>query len=254
MGLFDRFNKKEAKAPAALIPRTSIFDTEYPLDKGDVLTLYSACLGPVRAVQEACSEHVVKGRDWHVDFRSGYLAFGKSQYPVQFVGSESSASDTWKWGWDNINGLDESLLKLTNETKAWGEKWGVEVLTTPDLMLDEVITGHNMAVLACGLSQDKYCYYRGPYDGGAVMLAFSDVPDSVFQPVELERFVRIAVQCLEGYPIDHKIFFEAFLHWNHTPYKWVEKRIEAEFNQLLIVEFEEADDSLHVVEIKMLPR
>lgn len=40
---------------------------------------------------------VVKNRDWSVDFQSGTLSFGRDSYPVQFIGSESTASDTWKW-------------------------------------------------------------------------------------------------------------------------------------------------------------
>lgn len=32
-------------------------------------------------------------------------------------------------GWDNINGLDDSLLQLANEVKMWGEKWDVGAFT-----------------------------------------------------------------------------------------------------------------------------
>lgn len=157
-------------------------------------------------------------------------------------------------GWDNINGLDDSLLQLANEVKMWGEKWDVGAFTTSDLMLSKVITGHNMAILACGLSQYNYCYYRGPHDGGTVMLAFSGVPEEVFQPLDMKKFVSVIVHCLDQFLMDHKIFIEAFLHWNQTLYKWEGQTIEAEFEQKLIIDFEAVDDSLQISELKMVAR
>lgn len=114
MGLFDKLKKVETA-----IERISIFDTDYPINKSSWFEVFSACLGKVMAIQDACAEQVVKGQSWNADFATGQLAFGSKSYPVQFIGSESKASNTWKWGWDNI--MDLTILCLIWQMKcgAW---------------------------------------------------------------------------------------------------------------------------------------
>ncbi len=245
MGLFDKLKRADAKAE-----RISIFETDYPIDKSSWFEVFSACLGQVIAVQEACGEQVVKGQNWNVDFGTGKLLFGDTPYPVQFLGSESNSSDTWKWGWDNVNGFPDSLIELASSLRDIGEQWGLEPLCTADFELDDTFNGHSLSVAACGISNDSYCYYKGPHSGGAVLMAFSGVPDSVFGPVDLHKFVSITMDCLENFTFDHKIFIESFLYWNKVKYSWEEKTIVAEFSQVLCIEFEEVDGFLRIASIK----
>lgn len=106
------------------------FDTDYPLDKSNWFQVFSACLGPSMVIQDACAELVVKNRNWFVDLGAGTLAFEDSVYPVQFIGSEASSSDSWMWGWNNINGFDDKILTFTREVRTIGEAWGLDPLTT----------------------------------------------------------------------------------------------------------------------------
>ena len=246
MGLFDKLKKQEAKTE-----RISIFETDYPINKSSWFEVFSACLGQVMAIQDACGEQVVQGQNWEVDFATGQLIFGKKSYPVQFLGSESNSSNTWKWGFDNVNGFPESLIKLANETRHLGEKWNLEPLCMADFKLNDTFNGHNLSVVACGVSEDNYCYYRGPHDGGAVLMAFSDVPNSVFNPVDVHKFVSIAMNCLESFSIEHKIFIESFLHWNNTVYNWEGNTIVADFSQKLHIEFEQVEEFLRISSMKV---
>lgn len=170
MGLFDKF-KKEIKENT-VTERISIFDTDYPIDKSNWFQVYSACLGKEMTIQHACGEHVVKGQSWNVNFEEGTIAFGETKYPIQFLGSEADSDDSWQWGFKNINEFDESLLKIVNETKEIGEKWGLEPLTVSDFSLGDTFHGHNLSLVACGISKEKYCYYKMPYDKGAAFIAF----------------------------------------------------------------------------------
>ena len=95
MGLKDLFKKKEEKVDVSNMERKSIFDTDYPMDKSNWKHVFSACLGQSVVTQDAMAELVVKDRNWFVDFSKGTLTFGNDAYPVQFIGSESSHSDTW---------------------------------------------------------------------------------------------------------------------------------------------------------------
>lgn len=245
MGLFDKFKKVEAK-----MERTSIFETDYPINKSSWFEVFSACLGQVMAIQDACGEQVVKGQNWNVDFETGQLVFGDKSYPVQFLGSESNSSNTWKWGWDNINGFNASLIELANEMRSLGEKWNLEPLCVADFELDDTFNGHTLAIVVCGVSKNNYCYYRGPHGGDAVLMAFSDVSNSVFNPVDVHKFVSVTMDCIQKFQVNHKIFIESFLHWNKTKYSWEGQTIIAEFSQKLHIEFEQIDEFLRVSSMK----
>ena len=245
MELFDKSKKTAVK-----IERTSIFETDYLLNKSSWFEVFSACLGQVMAIQDACGEQVIKGQNWNVDFATGQLAFGNQSYPVQFLGSESNSSYTWKWGWDNVNGFPTSLIELANTTRDLGEKWDLEPLCVADIELDDTFNGYTLAIVACGVSKDNYCYYRGPHDGGAVLMVFSDVPNSVFNPVDVHKFISITMDCIQEFEVDHKIFIESFLHWNKIKYSWEGQTIIAEFSQKLHIEFEQLDEFLRISSMK----
>ena len=249
MGLFDIFKKKEnEKLPEA--DRKSIFDTDYPIDKSNWKQVFSACLGQSMIVQEACAELVVKNRNWFVDLGEGTLAFGDSKYPVQFIGSEANSSDSWMWGWNNINGFDDKILNFVREVKVIGEAWGLEPLTTKSFAMTDELYGHTLAIVACGITKGKYCYYRGPHDGGAIMMAFSGMTDAVFAPIDMQKFINVTMQCIQQFEVEHKIFVESFLMWNGTSYQWNGNKLVAHFEQDLEISFERIGEVVRISGIK----
>ena len=48
--------------------RKNIWIEHLNIDTGNWFQVFSACLGKMIAIQTACSEQVVKGQDWNVDF------------------------------------------------------------------------------------------------------------------------------------------------------------------------------------------
>ena len=112
MGIFQRTKKKETTQES--------FIDGLDLDRGNWFQVFSACLGKMMAIQTACSELVVKGQDWNVDFAEGTIRFGNRAYPIQFLGSESTADNTWLWGWENINGFSEEIIQFAQKTKEKG--------------------------------------------------------------------------------------------------------------------------------------
>lgn len=241
MGFFKKKNKN-------IITR----DFGVAFDKTNWFQVFSASLGRVMANQEACSELVVKGQNWNVDLSRGTLSFGSDSYPVQFIGSESSVSNSWLWGWDNVNHFPEKVVTLANKIKEIGEEWGLEPLTINQFDLSETFTGHALAIVTCGLNPENSCYYRGPHDQGAVLLGFSNVPEAVFAPIDNLKFTRISMECVQNFQVDHKIFIESFLYQNNTPYEWDGLCINAHFEQDIKIEFEEIDEFLRIKRIKTL--
>lgn len=245
MELFGMLKKNKDK------PKDSYLTT-LSLEHSNWNEVFSACLGKMMAIQTACGELVVKDQNWNVDFSEGTIAFGSDQYPLQFLGSEAKNSNTWLWGWENINGFTDTLLTAANHAKQQGERWGLAPLTTAKLAIDEVLNGHNLSIVTCAMLEHA-CYYRGPHDGGAIFVAFSGVPHAVFAPVDALKFISLTSQCISQFQINHKLFVEGFLRWNHTSYQWNGQTLVAEFSQPLTIVFEQAGDNLRIASMNGMP-
>ena len=215
--------------------------------------IFSANLGKIMAIQTACAEHVVKNRDWNVDFDRGIISFGEEEYPLQFLGSESNSSNTWLWAWENINGFDENIISLAREIKAKGEKLNLEALTTAEIEITDELNGHILSIVACGLADKKYCYYRGPHSGGAIFVAFDGVDEKVFSSVSAKDFVDITIKCIQQFSLNHKLFVESFLEWNKTKYKLQGDIIIADFEKdgKLMIELEKIENSFRIIKINL---
>ena len=215
--------------------------------------IFSANLGKIMAIQIACAEHVVKNRDWNVDFDRGIISFGNDEYPLQFLGSEATSSNTWLWAWENINEFDDKIISLAREIKAKGEKLNLEALTTAEIDISDELNGHTLSIVACGLADKNYCYYYGPHSGGAILVAFDGVDEKVFTPVDAKDFADIVVRCIQQFPLNHKLFVESFLEWNKTKYKWKENTLIADFenSQKLEIDFEEKTELARIINIRL---
>lgn len=223
------------------------------IDLSNYIHVFSACLGKMMAIQNAFAELVVKNRNWNVDFSRGIIAFSdgdnRNEYPLQFLGSESNSSQTWLWGWENVNNFPDALIGMARYIREIGEKWGLEPLTVAEFDLNDAFNGHNLSIIACGLSKN-YCYYRCPHANGAAFVAVTRVDEKVFAPVTCHAFASITTQCIQQFPVDHRIFTESFLSWNGTPYEWSDNKIIAHFEDDLCIEFERVENFIRICSIK----
>ena len=215
--------------------------------------IFSANLGKIMAIQIACAEYVVKNRDWNVDFDRGIISFGNDEYPLQFLGSEATSSNTWLWAWENINEFDDKIISLAREIKAKGEKLNLEALTTAEIDINDELNGHTLSIVACGLADKNYCYYYGPHSGGAILVAFDGVDEKVFSSVSAKDFVDITIKCIQQFSLNHKIFVESFLEWNKIKYKLQGDTIIADFEKdgKLMIELEKIENSLRIKNISL---
>ncbi|WP_338947190.1 hypothetical protein KST17_04520 [Fusobacterium canifelinum] len=215
--------------------------------------IFSANLGKIMAIQIACAEHVVKNRDWNVDFDRGIISFGNDEYHLQFLGSEATSSNTWLWAWENINEFDDKIISLAREIKAKGEKLNLEALTTAEIDISDELNGHTLSIVACGLADKNYCYYRGPHSGGAILVAIDGVDEKVFSSVSAKDFVDITIKCIQQFSLNHKIFVESFLKWNKTKYKLQGNTIIADFEKdgELKIELEKIENNFRIKNISL---
>ena len=214
--------------------------------------IFSANLGKIMAIQIACAEYVVKNRDWNIDFDRGIISFGKDEYPLQFLGSEATSSNTWLWAWENINEFDDKIISLAREIKAKGEKLNLEALTTAEIDISDELNGHTLSIVACGLADKNYCYYYGPHSGGAILVAFDGVDERVFAPINAKDFADIVVNSIQQFPLNHKLFVESFLSWNKNKYEWKENTLIANFkDSKLEIDFEEKVELARITNIRL---
>ena len=214
--------------------------------------IFSANLGKIMAIQIACAEYVVKNRDWNIDFDRGIISFGKDEYPLQFLGSEATSSNTWLWAWENISEFDDKIISLAREIKAKGEKLNLEALTTAEINISDELNGHTLSIVACGLADKNYCYYRGPHSGGAIFVAFDGVDERVFAPINAKDFANIVVNSIQQFPLNHKLFVESFLEWNKAKYEWKENTLIANFkDSKLEIDFEEKVELARITNIRL---
>lgn len=215
--------------------------------------VFSANLGKIMAIQTACAKYVVKNRNWNVDFDRGIISFGEDEYPLQFLGSEANSSNTWLWAWENISEFDDKIISLAREIKAKGEKLNLEALTTAEINISDELNGHTLSIVACGLADKNYCYYRDPYSDGAIFVAFDGVDEKVFSSVSAKEFVDIIVRCIQQFSLNHKLFVESFLEWNKTKCEWNKNTLIADFenSQKLEIDFEEKTELARIINIRL---
>ena len=142
---------------------------------------------------------------------------------------------------------------MAREIKAKGEKLNLEALTTAEIEITDELNGHILSIVACGLADKKYCYYRGPHSGGAIFVAFDGVDEKVFSSVSAKDFVDITIKCIQQFSLNHKIFVESFLEWNKTKYKLQGDIIIADFEKdgKLMIELEKIENSFRIKNISL---
>lgn len=116
--------------------------------------------------------------------------------------------------------------------------------------MNEIFNGHYLAIVACGISKEKYFYYRGPHAGGAILMAVGNVPKEVYQPIDMSEFANLTMQCIQQFPVDQKIFVESLLQWNKTAYEWQGDILIAHFKQDLYITFERKEEYYRITAMK----
>ena len=183
-----------------------------------------------------------------MDFKKGIISFGENKYPLQFIGSEADSSQDWMWGWNNINNFSDEVLKMVDEVRNIGENWNSESLIIPTMELNDIINGHNLSIIACGLFKN-ICYYPGKHSGGTVFIGFLDVPEKVFEQINSQRFVSITMECIQEFGINHRVFVESLLSSNKIGYVWNKDALIADFEHEVKIDFERVEGKLRIKRI-----
>lgn len=206
-----------------------------------LLQLFSSYAGTAFAKQLAFADFLGE-RSWHVDLTLGSVSFGEDMhFPLQLIGSEAYANNSWLWAWANqASCFPDALLSSVRQLKALGQQKNITELTEPGASL-ETVNGHMLAMLASGLSS-KSCYYCGPYEGGALFFLVRNVPAEITGPVSVERAITVITQGISTFELEHRRFAESFLRQQKFELQATDNGFSARRQQSeLILDFDELD-------------
>jgi hypothetical protein len=112
--------------------------------------------------------------DWDLDQDAGTIVFTSPKgitatCPVQIIVTYNTKNNTFMWGWDHPS-VDPSLQRLAKLARAYGEKHGIDILTSQTLECTEE-GAWQMTAFACKLA-DAQGAYRGPSGPTYVYVTF----------------------------------------------------------------------------------
>lgn len=225
----------------------SVLDCPVYFDKTNLLDLLSLSAGWTILCQNRLGEQIIADNSWALDPMKGVIRFGDREFRAGILGSESEIQNTWLWSWAHTeSGLPESSTAVSKRMKRLLPE--LPEFQTGKFMLDEIHNGHNLAMIACGVSKDKICYYRCPYNGGAALVTVSGLPEEIFAPADSTAFLRQYIQIISGFYCDHRLLAAGFLFRNGTKFTENENTLTADFGERkLRFVFEQTDDGLNRV-------
>lgn len=217
-------------------------------DKSDYLSLLSLSAGAAIVRQNKLGELVVGENGWNIDVRNRRIKFGESEFDCGIIGSESEYGATWLWGWANTeSNLPENVFAPSRRAKrALSE---CAEFTTAKFGLDEIHTGHNLSMITTAISEKNACYYRCPYEGGAVFAQIEGLPEEIFAPISLDELVKSYVEIISSLYCDHKLLAAGLLHANGFAFEDSGNSILTTGEKKLQLDFEEIEGLFRVINI-----
>ena len=157
---------------------------------------------------------LIGDHSWELDLDKGRLSFGSGhEWDIQVLGTESEVSNTWLWAWANKDwGLSPPLMACAEKLRQRGESQGIEEFVTPKFSLDPV-NGHQVATVASALCEAN-CYYRGPYEKGAVFLLIKDPAFEKPSEDPALTITTVFTQVIGAFNVDHRKAFLGYLSYH----------------------------------------
>lgn len=231
--------------------KIGILTTPVKFDKSDYLSLLSLSAGAAVSRQKKMGELVIGENGWNVDVKNRCVKFGEKEFGCGIIGSESYISNTWLWGWANTeSGVPEICFAPSRRAKR--SLTECAEFRTEKFMLDEVHTGHNLSMITVGASEKNVCYYRCPYDGGALFVQIEGLPESVFAPISLDELAREFLEIIGSFYCDHKLLAAGFLHQNGCSFEDGGNYLSSTAgSRTLRLDFENTEELFRVVNISL---
>jgi len=153
---------------------------------------------------------IIQGQPWKYESESGRVIFGDAMsFQAQVLGYEAMDTRSWLWSWTETGvEFPDAVTKSARSLKSYGEKKDIPEFVSPQCPLTTV-TGEKIAMVACGLFNAQ-AYFRGPYAGGAMLLAILDPEFPSLQTPPVDRILQVFPRAVFSYGLDHQRAFLAY--------------------------------------------
>lgn len=218
-------------------------------DESSFSDLLSLAAGRALLCQNRLGAKIIGDRPWAINPTEGLIRFGDSEFHAEILGTESEITNTWLWSRAHTeSGLPERITAVSRKAKKLLPK--LPEFQEGKFMLDGLHNGHNLAMATVGALPENVCYYRCPYDGGAVFAVIYGLPDEIFAPAAEGEFMRQYMDIVGGLYCDHRLLAAGFLHQNGTPFTLDGSTITADFTgKKLRMTFENTDGINRITDI-----
>jgi hypothetical protein len=150
--------------------------------------------------------------DWTYDLQRGLRCFGdRFQWQAEVLGTESVLTATWLWAWANeASNIPAEQQAASLKLRALGAERGIAALTAPVVSLEhEVRRAFGSIAVGEGLGK---AYFRGPYEGGAVLLLIADQRLQFDVEEPLRRVLTVFPQAIAALEMaDHREALRGYL-------------------------------------------
>jgi hypothetical protein len=162
-------------------------------------------------VRQFALADLIGNQAWSADLESGQVTFGRDlSFPIQLLGTESQGDNTWLWSWANADSqLPDRLLVAAQRLRAIGQEKDIPEFVDRGFPLERA-DGHALSLIASSLI-GNCCYYRGPYEGGALFFLVNNVPPALFEPAPAERVLTVLTKVISEYALEHRTMAENLL-------------------------------------------
>ncbi|MFT3717078.1 MAG: hypothetical protein QM774_14355 [Gordonia sp. (in: high G+C Gram-positive bacteria)] len=168
-----------------------------------------------------------QGRDWRVDLNDPAVFWFTGDVPAKFrphyIGSTSSETNTWMWGWNNINGFPDDVVDAAQRVHAVGEQLGLIELTTARQSLDpaervgEGLPARDRADYTFVLCAQAVAglrvpvYYSAPSGTGRAWFLLDNEAEFTLAPPSALSVAQAVIQAVEsGFATDHRLAVTAY--------------------------------------------
>jgi hypothetical protein len=153
---------------------------------------------------------------WELDLVAGSIRFDDRTFPFQVLGTESENTLTFLWAWANEQTeIPENLLASSLKLREWGRQEGVAEFTLPSVDVDRA-DGHMLAMIS-SVVVNVSCYYRAPYEGGAVYLLITAPEVDAQPPFGVAGFIAGFTSLAASYDLNHRSAFTSYLKAKNLP-------------------------------------
>jgi hypothetical protein len=143
------------------------------------------------AEQQEHAQEVVSGRAFTADLTRGLVGFEAGlDVRAELIGTEAADPGSWMWSWANPGGFPDQVTGAARHARGYGERHGVEELTTAEIPLAGTAVGYRCTVVTCGLA-GGYAYYPATAAPGTTAYLLLDHPSLALPPVQLPRVLTV---------------------------------------------------------------